>query len=182
MIPMYVLGLLQRIGPMHGYRIKQQIAEQLADFTQIKLPTIYYHLEKMTQKGLVEIVDTDVDVEVRENNQRPEKTVYAITKSGIEAFKEMLCNLFDHPYRPSFPLDGAFFFAESIGKTEIIHRMETYAASLKESIDIIEKHQSETSQYIPEKFQPMAAIIFHHHLRHYLAEYEWTQEALQSLK
>jgi DNA-binding PadR family transcriptional regulator len=176
MIPMYLLGLLQRMGPMHGYRIKQQIAEQLADFTQIKLPTIYYHLEKMTQKGLVEIVDVD------EDKQRPEKTVYAITKSGIHAFRDMLGSLFDFPYRPTFPLDGAFFFAESIGETAIIAHLETYAASLKGSIDIIERHGSETLGYVPEEFRPMAAIIFNHHLKHYLAEYEWTQEALQSLK
>uniref|UniRef100_UPI000AEE63EC PadR family transcriptional regulator n=1 Tax=Clostridium sp. NkU-1 TaxID=1095009 RepID=UPI000AEE63EC len=53
MIPLYILGLLQRYGPQHGYQIKKIIAEQLSDFTQIKLPTIYYHLEKMETDGLL---------------------------------------------------------------------------------------------------------------------------------
>jgi DNA-binding PadR family transcriptional regulator len=53
MIPLYILGLLQRFGPQHGYQIKKIIAEQLSDFTQIKLPTIYYHLEKMEADALL---------------------------------------------------------------------------------------------------------------------------------
>jgi len=48
-----ILGLLQRFGPQHGYYIKKLISEELADFTQIKLPTIYYHLEKMNADGLL---------------------------------------------------------------------------------------------------------------------------------
>ena len=52
MIPLYVLGLLQRYGPQHGYQLKKTISEELEDFTQIKLPTIYYHLEKMESQGL----------------------------------------------------------------------------------------------------------------------------------
>ena len=45
MIPLYILGLLLRFGPQHGYQIKKLLEEQLEDFTQIKLPTVYYHLE-----------------------------------------------------------------------------------------------------------------------------------------
>ena len=53
MIPLYILGMLLRYGPQHGYQIKKLLAEQLADFTDIKLPTIYYHLEKMEASGLI---------------------------------------------------------------------------------------------------------------------------------
>ena len=54
MIPLYILGLLLRFGPQHGYQIKKLLEEQLEDFTQIKLPTVYYHLEKMEAAGLIE--------------------------------------------------------------------------------------------------------------------------------
>ena len=53
MIPLYVLGLLQRYGPQHGYQLKKNISEELEDFTQIKLPSIYYHLEGMAKNGLL---------------------------------------------------------------------------------------------------------------------------------
>ena len=35
MIPLYILGLLLRFGPQHGYQIKKLLEEQLEDFTQI---------------------------------------------------------------------------------------------------------------------------------------------------
>ncbi len=53
MIPLYILGLLLRLGPQRGYQIKKLMEEQLEDFTQIKLPMVYYHLEKMEIAGLV---------------------------------------------------------------------------------------------------------------------------------
>ncbi|WP_320129842.1 PadR family transcriptional regulator [uncultured Sphaerochaeta sp.] len=81
MVPLYILGVLQRMGPMHGYRIKKLISEQLSDFTQIKLPTIYYHLEKMTQSGLI-----SVDV-IDSTSSRPEKNHlcnYGIRKACLQ--------------------------------------------------------------------------------------------------
>ncbi len=78
-IPFYILGLLQRFGPQHGYQIKKIIAEQLADFTQIKLPTIYYHLERMAADGLL-------SANLEKDSRRPEKTTYTITGKGKTAF------------------------------------------------------------------------------------------------
>ena len=69
MILIYILGLLIRFGPQHGYQLKKTIAGQLADFTQIKLPNIYYHLEKMQMEGLV-------SASTEKDTGRPEKTVY----------------------------------------------------------------------------------------------------------
>jgi DNA-binding PadR family transcriptional regulator len=79
-IPLYILGLLQRFGPQHGYQIKKIIADQLADFTQIKLPTIYYHLEKMQAGGLLSVTS-------EKPGGRPEKSVYAVTKRASARFR-----------------------------------------------------------------------------------------------
>ncbi len=103
MIPLYILGLLQRFGPQHGYQIKKIIAEQLADFTQIKLPTIYYHLEKMETDGLL-------SANREKPEGRPEKTIYTITDKGIVAFKNLIAGLIEFEYRPTFPSDGVFYF------------------------------------------------------------------------
>jgi DNA-binding PadR family transcriptional regulator len=61
-----ILDLLQRYGPKHGYQIKKIISEQLSDFTQIKLPTIYYHLEKMA-------TDKMLSTSIEKESSRPEK-------------------------------------------------------------------------------------------------------------
>ena len=52
-VPIYILGFLMRFGSMHGYKLKQLISRQVADFTQIKLLSIYYHLEKMEKKEII---------------------------------------------------------------------------------------------------------------------------------
>jgi DNA-binding PadR family transcriptional regulator len=68
MVPVYILGLLLRFGPQHGYQIKKLVSEYLSDFTQIKLSLIYFHLEKMHKDGLLQAVQD-------KNTNRPKKTV-----------------------------------------------------------------------------------------------------------
>ncbi|HWQ73066.1 MAG TPA: PadR family transcriptional regulator [Desulfitobacteriaceae bacterium] len=76
-------GLLLRFGSQHGYQIKKLIEEQLEDFTQIKLPTVYYHLEKMEAAGLV-------TAHRDKQGTRPEKTVYQVSSAGTDKFRELL--------------------------------------------------------------------------------------------
>ena len=174
MIPFYILGLLQRFGPQHGYQIKKIIAEQLSDFTQIKLPTIYYHLEKMEADGLLSA-----------NNEKPggklEKTIYTITDKGITAFKSMIAGLLEFEYRPTFSSDGIFYFFDYIETTEIVRHLEAYMDKLNSAISNIEKHKKETLDFVPAEDRIMVRIIFSHHERHYKAELDWVQETLSSL-
>jgi len=82
-IPLYILGLLMRFGPQHGYRIRKIIGEELADFTGIKLSVIYYHLEKMEREGLLHGIREKI-------SGRPEKTRYSVTQAGRAAFRRIL--------------------------------------------------------------------------------------------
>ena len=174
MIPLYILGILQRYGPQHGYHIKKLIAEQLSDFTQIKLPTIYYHLGKMETDGLLSASSQKADL-------RPEKTIYSITAKGKEVFKNDLFALLDFDYRPTFSSDSVFFFAEHLEAADISSQMETYAEKLNSALNSIKKHKDESLQFIPDDARKMAEIIFSHHESHYQAELEWAQESLKKL-
>jgi DNA-binding PadR family transcriptional regulator len=174
-IPLYILGLLLRFGPQHGYQIKKTIAEQLSDFTRIKLPTIYYHLEKMEAGGLLSAC--------REKpGSRPEKTVYDITDKGRESFQSMLSALLEFEYRPSFPSDAVFYFSDSLEAEDIAAHLKKDVLKLQETIRSIERHQTETMRFVPEEMRAMAHIIFSHHLHHYRAELDWAVESLNSLK
>ncbi len=175
MIPLYILGLVQRFGPQHGYQIKKIIAEQLADFTQIKLPTIYYHLEKMEADNLL-------TASREKPGSRPEKTIYDVTDKGREAFRNMLAGLLKFEYRPTFASDGAFYFSDSLDAAEIAAHLDIYVQKLRATIDSIQKHYCETMQYVPEEMKTMVDIIFSHHLRHYRAELDWAAESLNRLK
>lgn len=175
MIPLYILGLLQRYGPQHGYNIKKIISEQLSDFTQIKLPTIYYHLEKMAADGTLSS-SNDKD------GNRPEKTIYSITEKGIKVFHDMLNDLLLFEYRPTFPSDGVFYFSEHLEASDITTHLDTYIKNLNKTLASIKKHKNETLLYVPDEMKTMVNIIFSHHECHYQAELDWASEALNNLK
>lgn len=175
MIPLYILGLLQRFGPQHGYQIKKTIAEQLSDFTQIKLPTIYYHLEKMEADGLL-------SASSEKPGSRPEKTIYTITNKGKASFQDMLTGLLNFEYRPTFPSDGVFYFSDSLDNAEIAEHLKNHIERLQGIIDSIQKHKKDTLQFVPEGTKTMVQIIFSHHERHYQAELDWAEESLRNIR
>ncbi len=172
MIPVYILGLLQRYGPQHGYQIKKIISEQLSDFTQIKLSAIYYHLEKMAS-------DEMLSVSRDREGSRPEKTIYSITERGVDAFQNMLKDLLVFDYSPSFPTDGVFYFADHLEISDINDHLESYIQKLRKIIASLKIHKKETMLIIPEEMKTMADIIFSHHELHYQAELKWASEALK---
>lgn len=175
MIPLYILGLLMRFGAQHGYHIKKLIAEQLADFTDIKLPTIYYHLDKMEKDGLL--------LAAREKStSRPEKTVYSVTEQGRQAFVSLLEQTLQFSYRPTFPSDSAFYFYEFVDHSKLMRQLYAYVEKLGNMLKTLEAHYSETIRFVPADALTMVEIIFDHHRRHYAAEKEWAQATLTRLQ
>lgn len=175
MIPLYILGLLLRFGPQHGYQIKKLLKEQLEDFTQIKLPTVYYHLEKMEAAGLI-------TARCDKQGTRPEKRVYQVSNTGADKFKELLVQSLQIKYRPTFDIDGAFYFSDALENSALTESLSRHIAKLKQIIAKLELHQEETITYIPEQYKASADIIFRHHLIHYKAELVWAKQSYSSLK
>lgn len=175
MIPLYILGMLLRFGPQHGYQLKKLMEEQLADFTQIKLPTVYYHLEKMEEAGLVS---------ARRDKQgaRPEKTVYQVNDAGALKFRSLLKQTLEFSYRPSFEGDAAFYFADSLPNSELAEKTAQYAAQLEQTLAYIFQHRDETLAQLPRDYRKIAGIIFEHHILHYQAELAWAQNALKQIE
>lgn len=175
MIPLYVLGLLQRYGPQHGYQLKKTISEELADFTQIKLPSIYYHLEGMEKNGLLSASSEKTD-------NHPEKKVYAITDKGKKAFEGLLAKLLNTHYRPTFDNDAIFYFSDALRPDEVVQALENERQNLHMSLETIERHQKETMQFVPDDARSMVEIIFSHHVHHLQAELDWIDQSLETLK
>lgn len=175
MIPLYILGLLLRYGPQHGYQIKKLLGEQLEDFTQIKLPTVYYHLEKMEASGLIR-------AHCDKEGARPEKTVYCISEAGSDKFKELLEQTLLIKYRPTFDVDATFYFSDYLDNNKFIESLTQHKDNLKKTLDYLELHHNETIQYIPEEYKISTDIIFEHHILHYQAELSWAEQSLVRLK
>jgi len=175
MIPLYILGLLLRYGPQHGYQIKKLLGEQLEDFTQIKLPTVYYHLEKMEASGLI-------SAHCDKEGDRPEKTVYHISPSGLKKFRELLTQTLQIKYRPTFDVDATFYFSDSLKNNELIESLTRHMNNIKKTLDYLEIHRNDTMEHITKDFEIPAAIIFDHHILHFKAELAWARQSLNRLK
>lgn len=175
MIPLYILGLLLRFGPQHGYQIKKLLEEQLEDFTQIKLPTVYYHLEKMEAAGLIE-------AHRDRQGARPEKTVYRVSEAGTGRFKELLAETLNMQYRPTFDSDAAFYFSDHLDSGSLVSSLSSHAARLAKALESIQYHRDETMAAIPEPLRAPADIIFEHHILHFQAELKWAEQSIRKLK
>ena len=175
MVPIYILGVLIRFGPQHGYQVKRTIAENVADFTSIKLPTIYYHLDKMEREGLLQ-------AKRETEGSRPERTVYAVTDKGRQAFAQGLERQLALTYQPSFDADAIFYFAEHVDSQQVIRHLADHAARLERILAEIAGHQQAVANSIPKEQQRYVNIIFQHHLLHYRAEKTWAQNAVTLLR
>ncbi len=175
MIPLYILGLLLRFGPQHGYQIKKLMEDQLEDFTQIKLPTVYYHLEKMETAGLITAHND-------KQGSRPEKTIYQVSETGEDKFKDLLHQTLEIKYHPTFDIDGTLYFSDYLENNALMESLSKHIENLKETLISLEAHRNETIVYIPKEYKAMANIIFEHHIMHYKAELAWAEQSLNMFK
>ena len=169
-VQIYILGFLIRKGPLHGYGLKQLISEEVSDFTNIKLPTIYYHLDRMEKKGLIKS-------NRKTDSNRPERFVYTIKGEGKKQFYKMIKNVLNKSkYRTEFLFDAIFFFYNFLEETEILRALERSEKDMTSSLNNIIAHRKNIIKYIPEKHRKYVDSIFMHHQYHYDAELKWIKD------
>lgn len=173
-IPFYLLGLLLRYGPQHGYRIKQITEERIAAFAKIKLPTIYYHLDKLKNQGYVtQTMDKD--------GNRPEKMVYTITESGTRYFDELLEKQLKDSYSPDFAIDGVLYFKEKADQEKLLKELQNRREEIHAKLKLLEIRKESTLTHIHELGRFSAEAIFDHHICHLEAEYNWLEKTIKGL-
>lgn len=168
----YLLGFLMRYGRQHGYSLKETLGHQVSDFAKIKLPTIYYNLEKLEKQGYVTAA-------IEKEGNRPEKTVYEITDKGRQYFSYLTAEILKEKYEPEFILDGVLFFLEFTDVQQLIQSLEKRESVLKAAIDATERHRKTSLSHVPPDAVFLAKSIFEHHLSHMRAELAWTQSVLK---
>lgn len=171
--PLYILGLIKRFGPQHGYQIRSLITEMVSDFTGIKTPTIYYQLERMEKKGYLKSYS-------EQEGNRPERTVYTITELGDKAFKEMLIEAAKTPYMEEYPLDAVLYFMDSIDKQVLVEALENRVKNITELLLDMKSHREKLLPSLPQEAQPVTKELFRHHELHMEAEIEWAKKALET--
>ena len=105
------LGILS-LGDTTGYDIKKMVAEgAFSFFSEASYGSIYPALTKLTDEGLVEC-----RTEAQEN--RPDKKVYSLTKTGRAALEQSLVNA-PKPDRNRSEYLAALLFAEAVSPARI---------------------------------------------------------------
>lgn len=165
----YILGLLLRYGPQHGYMLKQTVENQISDFAQIKLPTIYYHLEKLSENGYI-------DATCERDGNRPEKTVYRITESGEKYFYILLKKMQSEVLRLDLPFDGILYFHDKIHPDEFSYSVKTAIQTLESKLKQLHAHREEVLNIIPDCSRACTKAIFNHHIYHLQAELNWFKD------
>lgn len=173
-IPFYLLGLLIRYGPQHGYKLKQIIEERISDFAKIKLPTIYYHLQKLKEQGYIEEA-------IDKEGNRPEKLVYTITESGIKYFDHLYINQLHENYTPEFALDGVLFYREKVDQEVLLEELKRKKEAIVEKLNSMQLHKENTLNHVHELGRVSTSLIFEHHQCHYEAELRWLEKAIKGL-
>src|SRR5689334_19361946 len=96
-----LLGVL-RDGPMHGYAIKQKLAEWHMDFwADVKVGSIYAGLKRLVGDGLLK------EVGASQEGNRPVRMTYEITEAGREELRRLLRAFWTPPGRVARPVDLA---------------------------------------------------------------------------
>lgn len=174
-IPFYLLGLLMRYGPQHGYKLMQMIEERIADFAKIKLPTIYYHLQKMEEQGYIQ---KSLDKE----GNRPEKFVYAITKEGINYYGMLYTKLLKESYSPEFGIDGVLFYSDRAEQSELLAEFYKKREEITAKINSVRAHEENAINHIEGQGRICTELIFEHHLCHLEAEQGWLDQVIKGLQ
>lgn len=162
----YILGLLLRYGPQHGYMLKQTVEEQIADFARLKLPNIYYTLDRLEKCGYVSAT-------LEKDGARPERKVYAITPEGETHFRILMKKMMAEEYTTELPFDGILFFREMTQDGEFASAVKNAREKLEKKLAGVEAHRESVLPFVPESAQAETKSLFLHHILHLRAEIEW---------
>lgn len=171
-VEFYILGLLLRYGPQHGYSLKKIIEREISDFAKIKLPTIYYNLAKLNNNGFVTAV-------LDKDGNRPEKFVYSITESGKKHFNEVFKKQLTDNVELEFALDGVLYFYDKFDNIEILNALIKKKEEALSHLEKINKHKQSSLNQIPKQGRKSAELIFKHHIYHLKAEITWLEEVIE---
>jgi DNA-binding PadR family transcriptional regulator len=168
-----LLGILSEFPkPIHGYEIKKVINQwAIGEFAEISFGSIYYNLEKMEKEGLLSSRKEKV-------SERPERTLYHITKIGKTKLIEMVRKNFFEIQSIRYPLDVGLLFMPILSKSEIIEAFDKRIQYIQKS----NKEHKGLVEMLKEKIPFFAIYIIKHHYAHLDAELKWLQELKEEVE
>jgi PadR family transcriptional regulator, regulatory protein AphA len=166
-----VLGLLT-FGPMSGYELLKLAEQSIAHFWSPARSHVYTELRRLARLGLA-------TEQLVQQEQRPNKRVYAITEEGRRVLELWLT---EGPYEPdqvrsSFTV--RMFFGNLVARSSIVAHVEELRRNAERTLE--ELRATETKIKDDESlFFPY--LTLKSGLAHCEAEIRWADEALEALR
>lgn len=160
-----LLGLL-RTQAMYGYQLNEMIDSHLGTSIQLKKPTAYNLLDKMTDEGWVTYRE-------EQEGNRPPRYVYSITPHGEAAFQRLLRKCLAD-YKPTeFRSDISLAFLEALSREEAAFLLSKRRTIIQNLLEQVNTEATQNSNF---------QVIIEHHRRHLEMELEWLEELMAKLK
>ncbi|MCU0512640.1 MAG: helix-turn-helix transcriptional regulator [Anaerolineae bacterium] len=159
-----LLGLLRR-EDMHGYQLHEFIERNMTSCTDLKKPTAYHLLEKMTERGWLQPSPAQA-------GNRPARRVYRITPAGEAAFQALLRENVATHYPAYFTGNIGLAYLDALPAPEALARLRERHTSLAAELARLTA--------VPPHAGSLQWLIDHqrHHLR---AELDWLETLIQHL-
>ena len=125
-----ILGLVKWMQPVHGYKVKRELASWQADqWANIAPGSIYHALRKLAEDGLLEEVSTE------QVGARPARTTYRMTAKGDVEFEELLRRSWWEYAQPIDPFLAGFSFLPALPRREASAALRNRARLLRAGVD-----------------------------------------------
>lgn len=160
-----LLGLLRR-EEMHGYQLHEFIDRELAFCTDLKKPTAYYLLNKMTAEGWI-------SEETTQEGNRPPRKVYTVTPAGEAAFQQLLRQNVARFIPSRFPGDAGIAYLDALPPAEAL-------ALLRQRREQLQLAQAQVGA-TPAHGGSLEWVV-EHQRRHLAAEADWLDAIIVRLE
>jgi DNA-binding PadR family transcriptional regulator len=168
-IRLFILGTLAASGPLHGHQIRQQAQSDRTDmWADVPVGSLYGALKRLAHEGLVREVRTE-----RVGN-RPERTVYEITREGHRALDAVRDQALRELVLRNDPFDLALSQSRDLPEETLTQIVANRLAGLRVQESSL-RHQAETADiYLNEAER----LVLRHLIERAAAEVRWHEELL----
>jgi DNA-binding PadR family transcriptional regulator len=166
---LFILGTLAASGPLHGHQIRQQAQSDRTDmWADVPVGSLYGALKRLAHEGLVREVRTE-----RVGN-RPERTVYEITREGHRALDAVRDQALRELVFRNDPFDLALAQSRDLPEETLTQIVAHRLAGLQVQESSL-RHRAETADiYLNEAER----LVLRHLIERAAAEVRWHEELL----
>lgn len=122
-----LLGLLMTQS-QHGYQINEFIERNLSTITDMKKPTAYATLDKLSQNGYI-------DIQLEQEGNRPTRKVYSINDTGEKYFYKLLLDNLTSAESVNYQGDVGLMFLDFLPTEKTIPALQKRLSKNKELVE-----------------------------------------------